>query len=555
MNRVGRGSSRAESSPKRIDSVALTARCTGLGAAARAAHGRLPEGPVRHAEHVLEHVGQRRRFSDDLTVVALAGPTGAGKSSIFNAVVGHDVARVAATRPTTGEATAALWASPESADGLLDWLGVRKRHVVTGSSPASPGLTDLTGLILLDLPDIDSTITTHREQVDRLVARVDIMIWVLDPQKYADAIVHDAYLTRFARHDDVTIVLLNQVDRLGPADAGACREHLSALVTGDGLSSARILAASARTGAGLDELIEMLGEAVRERTAAIHRLAADVAEAADGLRAAARDSGDGPRPVPRGGAEPLTTALAEAAGVELVERAVRDSVRRWGARATGWPAVRWAHRFRRDPVARLRLGQAGASPALTRTSLPSASPVALAKATSAARDYAALAAQGAPPAWVRSTRTVAVSAAQGIGPHLETAVARAEVGSPRHPRWWTLVGLLQWLLIALAGAGAAWLLGLAALGVLAIPTADPPTVGGLALPSVLLLGGCVVGIVLAALARAATRVTANHAAARARAAVTDRVAQVSHDRVMGPVSAELGTLSQFRHGITAAIDG
>ena len=72
--------------------------------------------------------------------------------------------------------------------------------------------------MLLDLPDHDSTEMAHRLEVDRLVALVDVLVWVLDPQKYADAAVHDRYLRPLARHGDVMVVVLNQVDRLAAAD-------------------------------------------------------------------------------------------------------------------------------------------------------------------------------------------------------------------------------------------------------------------------------------------------------------------------------------------------
>jgi GTP-binding protein EngB required for normal cell division len=548
MSRWPRGLSAEKRAPKRIDSASLDERCGGLAAAAQAAAGRLHDEPVRHAEQVLEQVDQRRRFADDLTVVALAGPTGAGKSTLFNALVGQDVAQVAATRPTTSEPTAALWTMPESAGGLLDWLGVGRWHAVADA----PDRAGLSGLVLLDLPDHDSTVAKHREQVDRLVSRADIIIWVLDPQKYADALVHEAYLAQFARHQDVTVVLLNQVDRLDPLDAAACREHLGALLAEDGLPSARVLGVSSRTGVGVDEVRAMVAAAVRDRHAALLRLAADVGRAADGLAAAADDTGVPVQPVPARGVEPLASAFADAAGVGVVENAVRVSVRRSGARATGWPVLRWAHRFRGDPAARLRLGRAGVDPALVRTSMPSASPVALAGATSAARAYADLASQGAPPTWVRSTRAVAVGAAESIGPHLDSALAQTDIQSPRAPRWWAVVGAIQWLCLAAAAAGAAWLLGLAALSALAIPAPQTPTVGGLPVPTVLLLGGALIGVVLAALARIATGVTANRAAARARAAVVHNVDKVAQERVVGPVSAELRTLAEFRAGIAAA---
>ena len=68
--------------------------------------------------------------------------------------------------------------------------------------------------MLLDLPDHDSTELSHRLEVDRLVQLVDVLVWVVDPQKYADAALHDRYLKPLAGHADVMMVVLNQADRL-----------------------------------------------------------------------------------------------------------------------------------------------------------------------------------------------------------------------------------------------------------------------------------------------------------------------------------------------------
>ena len=67
------------------------------------------------------------------------------------------------------------------------------------------GPADLDGLVLLDLPDHDSTEVGHRLQVDRLVQLVDVLVWVVDPQKYADAALHDRYLSPLAEHADVML--------------------------------------------------------------------------------------------------------------------------------------------------------------------------------------------------------------------------------------------------------------------------------------------------------------------------------------------------------------
>ena len=101
--------------------------------------------------------------------------------------------------------------------------------------------------MLLDLPDHDSTEVSHRAEVDRLVRLVDAFIWVLDPQKYADAVLHDEYLRPLAAHRDVMVVALNQSDRLSAPDVAACVRDLDRLLIEDGLGGVPVLATSAVT--------------------------------------------------------------------------------------------------------------------------------------------------------------------------------------------------------------------------------------------------------------------------------------------------------------------
>ncbi len=82
--------------------------------------------------------------------------------------------------------------------------------------------------MLLDLPDHDSTERQHRMEVDRLVQLVDMLIWVVDPQKYADAALHDRYLIPLAQHAGVMMIVLNQADRLTPAEREQCLKDLRA---------------------------------------------------------------------------------------------------------------------------------------------------------------------------------------------------------------------------------------------------------------------------------------------------------------------------------------
>ena len=93
----------------RRDTPALAPRLDALGEAAELAAGRLPEDVVAGADAVVRAAGERQALSAEHTVVGFFGATGSGKSSLFNALTGRDLARVAATRPTTSEPLAAVW--------------------------------------------------------------------------------------------------------------------------------------------------------------------------------------------------------------------------------------------------------------------------------------------------------------------------------------------------------------------------------------------------------------------------------------------------------------
>ncbi len=104
-------------------SADIGARIEGLDAATTAARGRLDDALVDDAASVVERATARLKLSADHTVVALAGATGSGKSSTFNALIGLDLAAVGVRRPTTSWATACVWGT-EGADDLLEWLGI-----------------------------------------------------------------------------------------------------------------------------------------------------------------------------------------------------------------------------------------------------------------------------------------------------------------------------------------------------------------------------------------------------------------------------------------------
>ena len=232
----------------------LDKRIGGLEQAVEGGRGRLDDAVLGPAAEVVERAGARLRLSPEHTVVALAGATGSGKSSTFNSLIGLDLAAVGVRRPTTSWATACIWGTDPAAE-LLDWLGIPERHRVLRDSMLDRGHSrgkekPLGGLVLLDLPDHDSTEVSHHLEVDRLIGMTDLMVWVLDPQKYADAAIHDHFLKPLSTHKGVMLVVLNHIDEV-PADRrDTMLADIRRLLELDGLGGVPVLATSATDGGG-----------------------------------------------------------------------------------------------------------------------------------------------------------------------------------------------------------------------------------------------------------------------------------------------------------------
>ena len=517
--------------------MSLDRRLAALAEAAELAEGRLDPDRVAAAQAVVARAGARLGLGVESTVVALAGPTGAGKSSLFNAVAGADLVAAGRRRPTTATATAAVWG--DGADPLLDWLEVPRRHRL-----AADGLG---GLVLLDLPDFDSVEAAHRLEVDRVLELADLVVWTVDPQKYADASLHEHYLRPLAGYRDTMLVVLNQADLLGADGVAAARGDLARLLREDGLDGVPVIAASAATGDGLDELRDALTKRVAAREAAVARLGADVEGAAAGLAAAC---GGKPGGVGRAGRARLLAALEEAAGVPSVVRAVERAHRRHGSLATGWPLIRWARRLRPDPLKRLHLSDRADES--QRTSLPGATGVQRAEVSAASRALAAGAAGDLPDPWPSLVRAAATRSEDELPDRLDRAVAGTTLPGGT-PRWWAVFGLLQRALALAAAAGALWLVALAGLGYLQLEDAIPtPELEGFPLPTVLLLGGLLAGLLLAALTRYANGIGARRRGRRAAKALRANVETVASDGILTPVSDELAARERLCKAVAEA---
>ncbi|MEZ5374439.1 MAG: GTPase [Microthrixaceae bacterium] len=531
----------------------LAARLEILSQVVALADDRLDPTAAEHARHALEAARGRLGHGTTHTVVALAGATGSGKSSTFNAILGEDLAPVGVRRPTTSEPRAAVVGG--GAEGLLDWLEIPRRHLVGDAGD------ELAGLVLVDLPDHDSTAREHRAEVDRLVEVVDAFIWVVDPQKYADAALHEGYLRRFAGHAGVTLVALNQIDLLAEGDRTATLEHLSRLLAEDGLVGVRVLPTSTATGAGIEALRRELAARVAERRALVTRLDADLDWVAAELAVAVGDTEPGP--IPQDSARRLTDSLAAAAGVEVVADAAGAAHRRRSAQVAGWPPVRWVGRLRPDPLRRLGLDKVrattrpnarddAASAASTgvdtvtvaRTSRAAPGAVAEAGIDEAVRSLVDRSASGLPDSWRRRLGEVAGQRRDELPDALDRAVGSVELPTQR-PAWWSPASAAQWLFTAVMVVGVLWLVAIGAVAWLGLPDLPAPTVGVVPWPTLLAVGGAAAGVLAAIVAGWLARLGGRRRSAQARRLLLDSTATVADQLVIMPVDAELAAMAEL----------
>lgn len=509
----------------------------------------LDPAQVQRARRVVDKAWERTNLAGEHTVVALAGATGSGKSSLFNALVGAPVATIGARRPTTSVPSAAIWGDVD-ASGLLDWLQVATRHGVTAAQERG-GDASLAGLVLLDLPDFDSRTLSHRREAERVLELVDVFVWVTDPQKYADARLHDDFVRLLSRHDAVTLAVLNQVDRL-PSDAvsSLCAD-LARLLVADGVTGATVIATSAIGADGADgvsQLRRQLVDAVAGHVAARRRLRADVVGVAAELRSGVADDEPDVAKLPR---PQLDSALAQAAGVPIVLDAVARDYRREAFAHTGWLFARWTKGFAADPLRRLRLDRAGARPpipvditsadvraVLGRSSIPNPSAAAVAAVDVATRAYVRSASEGLSARWEAAIENAVDRGDGSLGDALDQAVVATSLRA-RRPAWWLVVNVAQWALGLTALVGLAWLAVLWVIGLAQLPRPDTPSLGIVPVPLIMLVGGVGLGLLLGGLCRWWARVGARHRRRVVARRLDASISTVGDDHVVNPVGAVL----------------
>ena len=570
--------------------------------------GRVPETVLLDAAETLERLSQRRELSTEHTVIGFFGATGSGKSTLFNAIAGQNIALSAPTRPTTSTVQAAIWEA-EGSEELLDWLGIDKRvypqtqALATEGNEAAwgaaapnavtepaPGLfnrirraaggrgemrTRTGGLILLDMPDFDSVTTTNRDLAARMMRYVDVLVWVVDPQKYADAVIHRDFMVPLAASGAQALCVLNQADKLAPAEVPAVLASFTRLLQAEG-TEAHLLAApiavSARTGEGVDVLRDLLAQVAAAKSLSLQRTDAQLHATASQLRTYAGGEG-----AVLAGAyaleaeQKLAKACYTSSQAEQVLQAATASYRRAAGQHTGWILTRWMSRLKADPLRRLHLGQQDETksaskaekssgmlgsdsenaPELVASSLPPLSAAQKAGMANAVRQYSNQMADRVEDPWKRSMKEAALSREAELPELLERDMMRIDYGLGRTRAPWVLFNALQWIALLSALVGVGWLTLISGMAYLQIQLPPAPTPEGspVPLPTLLLLLGILLGIASAGVGRLLTAMGSRYYRRKLRGRLQTGVEKAVQSCVVAPVQLEAKRLNSYRKAL------
>lgn len=137
-------------------------------------------------------------------IVAFMGGTGVGKSSLLNRLAGTAIARTGVERPTSREVT------------LFHHQSVAIRHLPENLPIASIKIAQhqddsKKNIIWIDMPDFDSTEQSNKHLVLQWLPHIDVLIYVVSPERYKDDKAWRLLLAEGGRH--AWLFALNQWDR------------------------------------------------------------------------------------------------------------------------------------------------------------------------------------------------------------------------------------------------------------------------------------------------------------------------------------------------------
>jgi len=153
---------------------------------------------TRTPDALFNHSGSRP------LIVAFMGGTGVGKSSLLNRLAGKAIARSGVERPTSREVT------------LYHHHSVAIKHLPEQLPLAQIKIAEhdnesRKNIIWIDMPDFDSTEQSNKHQVLEWLPHIDVLIYVVSPERYRDEKAWRLLLTEGGKH--AWLFVLNQWDR------------------------------------------------------------------------------------------------------------------------------------------------------------------------------------------------------------------------------------------------------------------------------------------------------------------------------------------------------
>jgi hypothetical protein len=137
-------------------------------------------------------------------IVAFMGGTGVGKSSLLNRLAGQAIARVGVERPTSREVTLFLHRS-SAIQHLPPGLPLESIKISQHDDDEN------SHMVWIDMPDFDSVELSNKRLVLEWLPHIDVLIYVVSPERYRDNKAWQLLLAEGARH--AWLFVMNQWDR------------------------------------------------------------------------------------------------------------------------------------------------------------------------------------------------------------------------------------------------------------------------------------------------------------------------------------------------------
>ncbi|MDY6854008.1 MAG: GTPase [Thermodesulfobacteriota bacterium] len=167
--------------------------------------------------------------------IGLLGGTGVGKSTIINALAGKTISVVSHKRPYTDKVV--VYRHHEAETGF-------SKDYSFLSPPAVHDVKEIQHIIICDLPDYDSLIRTHQQMVVEFAVELDLLVWVVSPEKYADRSMSELMKLLKKSKNNFSFAL-NKRDELGENDLARIIGSFTLLLQQFSVDNPRIFSISA----------------------------------------------------------------------------------------------------------------------------------------------------------------------------------------------------------------------------------------------------------------------------------------------------------------------